>query len=85
MEDLVSRTRAAYEKVTAFLKGLGISGNGGKSQWLLVGTRQRLSKVPPDLSVLLNGEVVACKSNLSMLGVIIDEALSFTPHIEIGL
>ena len=37
VEDLVSRTRAAYEKVTGFLKSLGISINGGKSKWMLVG------------------------------------------------
>ena len=82
VEDLVSRTRAAYEKVTGFLKSLGISINGGKSQWMLVGTRQRLSKVPRDLSMLLDGEIVLRKPTITVLGVIIDEALSFTPHME---
>ena len=82
VEDLVSRTKTAYERVSSFLKGLGISVNGGKSQWMMVGTRQRLSKVPRDLSVTLDGVMVSRKSTVTVLGVIIDEALSFTTHME---
>ena len=37
VEDLVCRTKTAYERVSSFLRGLGISINGGKSQWMMVG------------------------------------------------
>ena len=82
VEDLVSRTKTAYERVSSFLRGLGISINGGKSQWMMVGTRQRLSKIPRDLSVTLDGVMILRKSTVTVLGVTIDEALSFTTHME---
>ena len=82
MEDLVSRAKTAYERVSSFLRGLSISINGGKSQLMMVGKRQRLSKVPRDLSVTLDGEMILRKSTVTVLGVTIDEALSFTTHME---
>ena len=41
-----------------------------------------LSKVPRDLSVTLDGVIILCKSTVAVLGVTIDEALSFTTHME---
>ena len=82
MEDLVSRTKTAYERVSSFLRGLGSLINGGKSQWMMMGTRQRLSKVPQGLSVTLDGVMIVRKSTVTVLGVTIDEALSFTTHKE---
>ena len=82
MEDLVSRTKMAYERVSSFLRGLGISINGGKSQWMMVRMRQRLSKVPQDPSVTLDGVMILRKSTVTVLGVTIDEVLLFTTHME---
>ena len=82
VEDLVSRTKTAYERVSSSLRGLGISINGGMSQWMMVWTRQRLPKVPRDLSVTLDGVMILRKSTVTVLGVTIDEALSFTTRME---
>ena len=82
MEDLVSHTKTAYERVSSFLRGLGILINGGKSQWMMMGTRQRLSKVPQGLSVTLDGVMIVRKSTVTVLGVTIDEALSFITYME---
>ena len=49
---------------------------------MMVRTRQRLSKVPRDLRVTLDGVMITLKSTVTVLGVIIDEALSFTTHME---
>ena len=49
---------------------------------MMVWTRQRLPKVLRDLSVTLDGVMILRKSTVTVLGVTIDEALSFTTRME---
>ena len=46
------------------------------------GDETSLSKVPRDISVTLDGVMIVRKSTVTVLGVTIDEALSFTTHME---
>ena len=55
--------------------------NATKSNFMLVGTRQKLTSIGNDISVVINGNLLQQCTSAKLLGVMLDPYLSFDDHI----
>ena len=55
--------------------------NPGKTKFLLIGTRQLMQTIPPDISLNLLGETITPVSSAKDLGVFLDSHLTYDFHI----
>ena len=58
-----------------------LSLNAIKTEFLMVGPKQRLSRIPP-ISISLNGQMIDTVNRFKYLGLILDNHLQFHDHIE---
>ena len=56
--------------------------NATKTEFMLIGSRQRLSTLPDTLELSINNESINRVSSVKLLGVFIDENLTWQTHID---
>ena len=56
--------------------------NATKTEFMLIGSRQRLSTLPDTLKLSINNELINRVSSVKSLGVFIDENLTWQTHID---
>ena len=70
------------ENVRKWLMKNRLSLNVKKSEFMVIGTPQRLARVEDSLDLRINGETIKRVNNCKHLGVIIDDTLSWNKHID---
>ena len=70
------------EKIRLWLQANKLSLNVAKTEYMLIGSRQRLTKLPLEPNVCIGSEPIQRVRDTKILGVYIDECLTWSKHIE---
>ena len=80
--EIVERAERNIVKVNQYFSDNGLKMNANKTQFLFIGSRQYISKLPDDLSIKVNNDSIKPKENVKNLGVTMDKHFTFENHIE---
>ena len=78
----IDKTSACADEIDNWMVDNNLKFNGDKTDMIIIGTRQMLSKLPPDISVNICGNCITPKTSVRNLGVIFDANLNFKEHIS---
>jgi hypothetical protein len=56
--------------------------NAQKTEYMLIGSRQKLSQVKSDFDLIIWSERISCISSTKTLGVLVDENITWGNHID---
>ena len=70
------------QEVTNWFKANKLSVNASKTNYMLLGTNHKLSRLDESASIILDNTTLKRVNNTKFLGVTIDENLNWTNHIE---
>lgn len=80
--DAINKLEGCTREIQRWLLHNWLSLNAAKSELILCGTRQQLSKLP-NFSIQIAGSVLTRKESARDLGVILDENMGFDRHVKI--
>ena len=81
LDELKVSIQFDLQSVAHWMRENRLSLNVGKTKFMMVGSRNRLSMVP-EISVSLNGELIDNVTVFKYLGMLLDNHLQFHPHID---
>ncbi|XP_044173114.1 uncharacterized protein LOC122957200 [Acropora millepora] len=70
------------EKIRLWLQANKLSLNVAKTEYMLIGSRQRLAKLPLEPNICIGSDPIKRVRDTKILGVYIDESLTWSKHIE---
>ena len=70
------------EKIRSWLQANKLSLNVAKTEYMLIGSRQRLAKLPLEPNICIGSDLIKRVRDTKILGVYIDESLTWSKHIE---
>ena len=70
-------------KITDWVRANKLSSNVFKTEFMLIGTTQALSRIGNLLAVRINGELIRRVYKSKYLGLIVDDKLSWKDHIDL--
>ena len=79
--DAKAKLESCLEKVSQWMAENRLKLNGDKTEILIIGTRQQLSKMTFD-SIDMCGETIQSSKSIRNLGVFFDQVMKMTTHIE---
>ena len=79
---LLSDTNYAVSIATDWFQTNQLIVNGSKSNSIFLGSHQKLKNIPEDLTVSLNSTLINRSKLIKLLGMIIDEHLSFSERVS---
>ena len=70
------------EEVQKWLKSNKLTLNVKKTKYMIIGSHYRLRHLNGDLNVTVNGQRLTRATNYRYLGIEVDEALGWQPHVD---
>ena len=77
---LVQKTEETLHKARLYFLNNGLMMNSNKTQCILIGTQQLLSKLPPNVNIHLHDSIIQPTTNVKNLGVHIDGFMILDTH-----
>jgi hypothetical protein len=82
IDTLLNKIQLCVNEISRWLTGSQLVFNAGKTELLICGTRQQLSKLPNDISITIDGSVIKPSKCVRDLGVWLDPHLTFKDHVN---
>ncbi len=82
LHTLVKNVEDTLSKAVLYFNKNGLMLNTQKTQCIYIGSRQLLSRIPDDTTILLCGSKIEPSNNVKSLGLYIDQYLLFDRHID---
>ena len=70
------------ERVNTYFTDNGLKINSDKTQFLFVGSRALLNRLPDDIKIKVGSSEISPMNSVKDLGVILDPYLSFDKHVD---
>ena len=71
-----------WKKIILWLQANKLSLNVAKTEYMLIGSRQRLAKLPLEPNICIGSDPIKRVRDTKILGMYIDESLTWSKHIE---
>ena len=82
VHSLLTRTADCFDDVKNWMTANKLKLNDDKTEAMLVGTRQKLSQLPPSLLLQLDNTHIPISDSVKNLGVILDSSLTMTNFVS---
>ena len=82
IDDLISRGESVFMEAKTYFNTNGLLLNENKTQFILFGTRQNLSKIPNNIEMKFGNVSIKQSDKIKNLGIIMDSCLTFNYHID---
>ena len=82
VENIESYLNQDLENIYSWLRANRLTLNMAKTEFMLIGSRQRQSSLTVSPTLTINGVKVKQVTNTKSLGIIIDDRLAWSSHIE---
>ena len=82
IDDLISRGKRVFMEAKKYFNTNGLLLNENKTQFILFGTRQNLSKIPNNIEMKFGNISIKQSEKVKNLGVYMDSCLTFNYHID---
>lgn len=79
---LVRQMECTMERVNKYFTENGLKVNSSKTQFIFIGSRQYIDRLPKDLTLKVGSSHLNVNSSVKNLGLVMDNYLSFDKHIE---
>ena len=81
LKDLITKTEDTLHNIKQYFLGNGLMLNAKKTQCILIGNRQLLSRVPPNIFINSDGNHIYPSTHVKNLGVYFDRYMLFNVHV----
>ena len=82
IDDLISRGERVFMDAKTYFNTNGLLLNENKTQFILFGTRQNLSKIPNNIEMKFGNVSIKQSNKIKNLGIYMDSYLTFDIHID---
>ena len=82
LDELLKRAENILIKAKNYLNSNGLLLNKSKTQFIILGSRQYVSRIPENCQIKLNNIVITPSQKVKNLGVYMDSSLTFSTHID---
>lgn len=80
--DLIKRAEAAFKDAKKYFQKNGLNVNEGKTQCVFIGSRQLISRIPPDIILHFGNASIIPLQSVKNLGVYMDPYMLFDVHVS---
>ena len=82
LEDLVKRAESALNNAKKYFQFNGLNVNENKTQAIFIGSRQYISRIPPDVKIFFGETPITPSKSIKNLGVYMDQFMLYDHHIN---
>ena len=82
LNKIIKDTENTHDKCRDYFLRNGLMFNPSRTQCILIGNRQLLSKIPSNTTINFNGNIIYPSKHVKTLGVYIDRFMLFDVHIN---
>ncbi len=79
---IIYKTKETQRRVRTYLIRQGLMMNVNKTQCIFIGTRQLLSKIPTNVKIEIQDDIIEPVTNVKNLGIFFDRYMTFDKHIN---